>query len=142
MRNNRYISNIVIDDGKTFSGTPEQFRDCFFNNVSIEEIIDFAQTHFKNAKLVIEFDFSKCPTKETGFQIGDTVTITNERDFGSPPNAVINNLFFYFDEKTGEQYAVYEDKYGQMFDGRTGYAKTAPLSYFIKEIVDWNKEKE
>ena len=32
------IEKIIIDDGDMFEGTEEQFRDCFFDNVSVASI--------------------------------------------------------------------------------------------------------
>ena len=32
------IDKIIIDNGETFEGTPEQFKDCFFDNVNIDNI--------------------------------------------------------------------------------------------------------
>ena len=44
-----------IDDGNTFEGDSEQFANCFFSNVSDEEVIDFCKSKsgLNGAKLEI-----------------------------------------------------------------------------------------
>ena len=34
---------ITIDNGETFEGTPDQFRDCFFDNAELDTIYDWCQ---------------------------------------------------------------------------------------------------
>jgi hypothetical protein len=34
---------ILIDDGKTFEGTKEQFENCFFSNATKINVIDFVK---------------------------------------------------------------------------------------------------
>lgn len=36
---------IIVDDGNVFYGTSEQWRDCFFDNVSIGGIQEFADSN-------------------------------------------------------------------------------------------------
>jgi len=34
---------IEIDNGETFEGTPNQFKDCFFDNADLDIIYDWCQ---------------------------------------------------------------------------------------------------
>ena len=47
------IKMIIIDDGDTFYGTPEQFGECFFSNVYPEVIEEWAEAN--DMKCEIEY---------------------------------------------------------------------------------------
>jgi len=47
------IARIIIDDGETFDGTLEQFKDSYFDNADENSIAEFCETH--GWKLEIKF---------------------------------------------------------------------------------------
>lgn len=44
---------IVMDDGRIFEGDERMFRDCFFDDVSVKKVLDFAR-HL-DSKCVIQW---------------------------------------------------------------------------------------
>ena len=49
---------IIIDDGDTFEGTPEQFEDCFFSNADNETIMDWAEK-MNSSCIILEYPEEK-----------------------------------------------------------------------------------
>jgi hypothetical protein len=47
------IAWIIIDNGDTFEGTEGQFRDTYFDNVTVEGILDFCEE--RGWKVEIQF---------------------------------------------------------------------------------------
>jgi hypothetical protein len=45
------IKWITISDGEVFEGTPEQFSDCFFSNVSVGSIQGWAEKESLSFKI-------------------------------------------------------------------------------------------
>ena len=45
------IDWIEIDDGNLFDGTRDQFKDCFFDNATDDQIIEWARTLGVSAKI-------------------------------------------------------------------------------------------
>ncbi len=43
---------IIVDDGQTFEGTFEQFKDCFFDNAEVDVIKDWAKVNNMKVEFV------------------------------------------------------------------------------------------
>jgi hypothetical protein len=68
-------------------------------------------------------------------KIGDEITVAGDSGFCDSGKAKITKVKTKHDEDSGNTYTIYYAA-DQWFDGRTGWAITSPLAYYIQEVLD------